>query len=163
MLTIVGCGNALRGDDGVGPFVARRMRARIVDLGWHDVQAIDAGTDGRSVPFAMRGSDALVIVDTTRTGAEPGTIFQVPGEILARDYTPSINLHDFRWEHALAAGKRMFAAEFAVAIAVLLVEVDETGVGLALSPRVRDAAGTVVDRVLAMAAVYRDANRRASA
>ncbi len=161
MLTIIGCGNPMRGDDGIGPAVARRLRDRIASSGWSDVQAVDAGTDGMGVMFSARGSDALVIVDAARTGIEPGAIYEVPGDVLARDYAPSLNLHDFRWEHALGAGRRMFGAAFPASVTVLLVEVDNTGLGLPLSPAVRAAAGTVVERITDIARAYRGARSQA--
>ncbi len=153
----------MRGDDGLGPVVARRLRLRFAELGWSDVQAVDAGTDGMGVMFAARGSDALVIVDAARTGIEPGGIDEVPSDVLAREYVPSLNLHDFRWQHALAAGRRMFGADFPGSVSVLLVEVDNTGFGLSLSPTVRAAADALVARIIDIATVYHDTDLRARA
>ncbi len=155
MLTILGCGNPTRSDDGLGPLVARRLRDHIATLGRADVQAFDAGTDGMGVMFAVRGSDALVIVDAARTGVEPGAVYEVPGELLERDYAPSLNLHDFRWNHALAAGRRIFADAFPAAVTVLLVEAESTGFGLELSPLVRAGADAVVARLETIVAAYR--------
>ena len=161
MLTIVGCGNLTRGDDGLGPFVARRMRDRLAALGRDDVRAFDAGTDGMAVMFAARGSDALVIVDAARTDAPPGAIYEVPGDVLARDHTPSLNLHDFRWDHALAAGKRIFGDAFPADVTVLLVQVAGTEFGLELSAPVAAAAETVIARLEAMVAAYSSSRRDA--
>jgi len=155
MLTIVGCGNLTRGDDGLGPVVARRMLAHLVTLGRDDVRAYDAGTDGMAVMFAARGSNALVVVDAARTGVAPGAIYEVPGDVLARDYAPSLNLHDFRWNHALAAGRRIYGNAFPSDVTVLLVEVETTAFGLELSPVVAAAAETVVARLEAIVAAYR--------
>jgi hydrogenase maturation protease len=163
VLTILGCGNPTRGDDGLGPLVARRLRDHIATLGRDDVQAFDAGTDGMGVMFAARGSDALVIVDAARTGVEPGAVYEVPGELLEREYPASLNLHDFRWNHALASGRRMFADAFPAAVTVLLVEAENTGFGLELSPLVRAAADTVVARLEAIVAAYRAPASRAGA
>lgn len=154
MLTIVGCGNLTRSDDGLGPYVARRVRAHLDVLGRDDVRAFDAGTDGMAVMFAARGTEALVIVDAARTGAPAGAIYEVPGDVLARDYTPSLNLHDFRWDHALAAGRRIGGAAFPTDVSVLLVEVASTEFGLELSAPVAAAAEVVIARLEAMIAAY---------
>ncbi len=161
MLAIVGCGNLTRGDDGLGPVVARRMRAHLAALGRDDVRAYDAGTDGMAVMFAGRGTDALVVVDAARTGVAPGAIYEVPGDVLARDYAPSLNLHDFRWNHALAAGRRIYGNAFPTDVTVLLVEVETTAFGLDLSPVVAAAAETVVARLESMIAAYGLATVRA--
>ena len=155
MLAIVGCGNPTRSDDGVGPVVARRMRGRLAALGRDDVRAFDAGTDGMAVMFAARGCDALVVVDAARTGVTPGAIYEVPGDVLARDYEPALNLHDFRWNHALAAGKRIYGDAFPSDVTVLLVEVASTAFGLELAEPVTRAVDAVVARLDAIVAAYR--------
>jgi hydrogenase maturation protease len=155
MLTIIGCGNPTRCDDGLGPFVARRMRERLRELGRSDVRAFDAGTDGMAVMFEARGSDALVIVDASRTGVEAGAIYEVPGDVLARNHQPSLNLHDFRWDHALAAGKQIFRSDFPSSVTVMLVEAERTDFGLDLSAPVAAAAETVIARLERIVADYR--------
>lgn len=154
MLTIIGCGNPTRGDDGLGPFVARRLQTHVASFGRSDVRAFDAGTDGMAVMFAARGTDELVIVDAARTGVEPGAIYEVPGDVLARDYAPSLNLHDFRWDHALAAGRRIYAEAFPRVVTVVLVEVASTAYGLDLSEPVAAAAERVIERLEALVATY---------
>src|SRR3954447_13277356 len=77
---VVGCGNILRGDDAVGP--------RLIRLLWENglpetVRVVDGGTAGMDVAFQMQGAKRVVIVDASSTGAEPGTLFRVPGEELA--------------------------------------------------------------------------------
>ncbi len=155
MLTIIGCGNPTRGDDGLGPYVAGRLRQYVETLDRGDVRVFDAGTDGMSVMFGARDSDALVIVDAARTGVEPGAVYEVPGDVLARDYEASLNLHDFRWNHALAAGRRIFGDAFPASVVVLLVEVADTRFGLELSAPVRAAAERVIARVESIVADYR--------
>src|SRR4051812_19184715 len=103
MLTIIGCGNLNRSDDGVGVVVARKLMDVAERSGRGDVRVFDAGTGGMDVMFRARGSDALVLVDASRSGSEPGAVFRVPGTELARDYEPAYSLHDFRWDHALYA------------------------------------------------------------
>ena len=154
MLTIIGCGNPTRSDDGLGPFVAARLRDHVATLGRDDVRVFDAGTDGMSVMFSARGSETLVIVDAARTGAEPGAIYDVPGDILARAYEASLNLHDFRWEHALAAGRQIYARDFPKNVRVLLVQVEGTDFGLELSDAVRAAAERIVTQLRSLIAAY---------
>lgn len=146
MITIVGCGNANRCDDAVGVEVARRMRGHLAARS--DVQVFDCGTAGMEVMFAARGTDHLIIVDASSTGSEPGTIYEVPGEELEQDYTPSLNLHDFRWDHALAAGRQIFAADYPSRVEVFLIEAERLDLGLDLSPSVARAADRVVEKLM---------------
>ncbi|WP_445548613.1 hydrogenase maturation protease [Frankia sp. CiP1_Cm_nod2] len=96
---MVGCGNILRRDDGVGPVLIRHLWERGVPDG---VRVVDGGTAGMDVAFRIREARRVVIVDAARTGARPGTIYRVPGPELA-DLPPLAGLHThaFRWDHAL--------------------------------------------------------------
>lgn len=117
---IIGCGNLLRGDDGVGPILIRRLWELGLPPG---VRVVDGGTAGMDVAFKMRGADRVIIVDAARTGAEPGAIYQVPGEVLEQIPPPSgMNLHAFRWDHSLAFGRWLLKDEYPRDITVYLVE-----------------------------------------
>jgi hydrogenase maturation protease len=147
MLTIIGCGNPNRGDDGVGVVVARRLACYVDHRQAGDVRVCDAGTDGMGVMFLARGADELVLVDASKSGSEPGAIFEVPGSVLEQDYAPQFSLHDFRWDHALYAGRRIFGVDFPARVTVLLIEAQQLGLGLGLSAPVQAAADTVVARL----------------
>jgi hydrogenase maturation protease len=150
MIAVIGCGNPNRRDDGVGPDVIARLRARCAAAPPPDVAFLDAGTDGMSVMFAAKGCRSLILIDACRSGAAPGSIFQVPGASLAQAHDRSFSLHDFRWDHALFAGRKIFGAEFPSDVAVILVEAENTGFGIGLSLPVLTAAGRAVELVAAM-------------
>ncbi len=85
-ILIAGVGNAWLRDDGFGGEAARRLAACALPAG---VQVMDAGTGGLDLAYeVMRGYDALVILDVSRQGGEPGTLYvmeveedSVPGPI----------------------------------------------------------------------------------
>ena len=58
---VIGCGNALRGDDAVGPEVIRRLQGGAIPAG---ITCIDAGTAGIDVVLAAAGVDWLIVVDS---------------------------------------------------------------------------------------------------
>jgi hydrogenase maturation protease len=152
MIVVIGCGNPNRSDDGIGPEVVRVLRARGEGDG---VRLLDAGTDGMAVIFAARGCRTLVIIDACRSGSAPGTIFEVPGAELEQKYRPSLNLHDFRWDHALHAGRMLLRDEFPTDVTVLLIEAENVGFGVGLSPTVAATATQVADRVEGLILVRR--------
>ncbi len=145
-VAVIGCGNPTRGDDGVGPHVVRELAQRGLG-GDPGVRLLDAGTDGMAVMLAARGCRRLVLVDASRSGATPGAVFEVPGSELESRPPPALTLHDFRWEHALHAGRHMYGEAFPADVTVFLVEAVDTDFGLELSPAVASAARTVADRV----------------
>lgn len=65
---VIGCGNLLRGDDGVGPVLVRHLWDRGVPDG---AELVDGGTAGMDVGFQMRGARRVVIVDACLTPGRP--------------------------------------------------------------------------------------------
>jgi hydrogenase maturation protease len=153
MLAVIGCGNLNRSDDGVGVIIAQRLLAmpKPPDA---PVKIFDAGTSGMDILFQARGARKLVIVDASSSGSEPGAIFEVPGSELENRPAPSYTLHDFRWDHALYAGRRIWADDFPTDVTVFLIEAASLGFGLDLSPQVANAADTVTRRIAALIAQH---------
>ena len=77
-ILIAGVGNAWLRDDGFGGEVARRLAGIELPPG---VAVMDAGTGGLDLAYeVMRGYDALVILDVSRQGGEPGTLYVMEAE-----------------------------------------------------------------------------------
>ena len=146
MIAVIACGNPNRGDDGAGLEVLRLLKAGGLDED-PAVKLLDAGTDGMAVMFAARGCGSLIVVDACRSGSPPGAVFEVPGEELARRHEPTLTLHDFRWEHALYSGRRIFAEHFPADVVVLLIEAQTLDLGVGLSAPVSTAAANVAERI----------------
>lgn len=142
---IIGCGNVLRGDDATGPVLIQRMWAR--GLPDH-VHCADGGTGGMDVAFQMRGVRHVVLVDACQSDSEPGAIFEVPGtEVEQLPPVDGINLHAFRWDHAIAFGHWLLKDEYPKQVTVYLIEGAEFKVGEALSPAVDTAIDKLVDHL----------------
>jgi len=77
-ILVAGVGNAFLSDDGFGGAVAAGLGRRRVPAG---VTVMDFGTGGLDLAYeVMRGYDALVIVDVSRQGGEPGTLYVMEPE-----------------------------------------------------------------------------------
>jgi hydrogenase maturation protease len=148
MLTIIGCGNLNRNDDAVGVIIAQQLQQFLADNPHPHVQVYDCGTAGMEVMFQARGSKQLIIIDASSTGSEPGAIFKVPGKELEALPEPSYNLHNFRWDNALAAGRKIFQNDFPDEVTVYLIEAANLDFGLELSPVVQYAAAKVFAEII---------------
>lgn len=155
MLTIIGCGNLNRCDDGVGVIVAQSLQIFLQkqeqkqeqELPHPQVRVLDCGTGGMEVMFQARGSSQLIVVDASSTGAIPGSVFEVPGEELIALPEPSYSLHDFRWDNAIAVGKKIFATDFPSDVLVYLIEAENLSFGWELSTPVQQAAELVIEKL----------------
>ncbi|MBD2163825.1 hydrogenase maturation protease [Calothrix membranacea FACHB-236] len=150
MLTIIGCGNLNRSDDAVGVIVAQRLQQFLAKNPHPNVRVYDCGTGGMEVMFQARGSKELIIIDASSTGSEPGAVFKVPGKELEALPEPTYNLHDFRWDNALAAGRKIFQNDFPQEVTVYLIEAANLDLGLELSPAIKHSANLVFEEVAAI-------------
>jgi hydrogenase maturation protease len=84
-LAVLGVGNVLMRDDGVGPAVVEAIRAG-VEAGVIHVPAgallVDGGTRGRGLWPLVADAGGAVIVDAHRRGGRPGTVTVLDGEVL---------------------------------------------------------------------------------
>jgi hydrogenase maturation protease len=72
-ILIAGIGNTRMRDDGFGGEVAGRLAERELPP---EAAVFDFGTGGLDLAYeVMRGYDALVLVDISRQGGEPGTLY----------------------------------------------------------------------------------------
>jgi hydrogenase maturation protease len=150
-IVVLGCGNPNRSDDGVGPRVIALLR----DAGLPScVRLFDVGTDGMTAMYRARGATHLVVVDARIPGAAPGAIYEVPGELLAAPPAHGAGLHEFRWDHALYAGRRIYGAAFPATVVVLLIEAARLDLGLTLSPEVEVAAEKVAARIAGLVGAW---------
>lgn len=141
-LLVIGCGNILRGDDAVGPILIRHLWSEGVP---ESARLVDGGTAGMDVAFQMRGAKRVVIVDAANTGAEPGTIYRVPGEELeALPPVTGLHTHSFRWDHAIAFGRWLLGPGCPTDITVFLVEAGSIDAGAELSGPVAAAMKEVI-------------------
>lgn len=147
MLTVIGCGNLNRCDDAVGVIIAQKLQELFKEKNLSNVKIYDCGTAGMEVMFQARGSKKLIIIDACSTDSEPGTIYKVPGNELEELPEPSYSLHDFRWDHALAAGRKIFKEEFPNDVTVYLIEAETLGLGLEISVSLKDSVEQVIESI----------------
>jgi hydrogenase maturation protease len=151
LLVVIGCGNLNRSDDGAGVCVIRRLQREFDDELPANVRLFDAGTAGIEVMFMARGATELIVVDACHSASEPGAIFTLPGSELGLPHEPTFSLHDFRWDHAIYAGRRIFGPGFAPCLTAYLIEASSLALGTELTPAVAGAvervAATVAGRI----------------
>lgn len=96
---VLGVGNTLRGDDGIGPAVIEALRCRQLP---GNIEAIDCGQAGLSLISLAEGADRLVVIDAVDMGQAPGA-FRVFGleDVLVSGDLPGGSFHDARLGYAL--------------------------------------------------------------
>lgn len=146
-VAVVGCGNSVRGDDGVGVAAVHALAREPLPA---HVKLVDAGTGGMDVLFHIEGVRRAILIDAVQGAGQPGEIFRVPSHLL-EELPPvgpdAMMLHQFRWNHALALGRLFLKDRFPTEVTVFLVEAADIGYRLDLSPPVEAALPRLLDLV----------------
>ena len=103
---VIGLGNPLVGDDGVGLRVVEELKPLLADR--PDVEVSEDYWGGLRLMERMIGYDRAIVVDAIQTGAPPGTI-----HLLTPDGIPtqrSASAHDVNLSTALEFGRRAEAS-----------------------------------------------------
>lgn len=72
-VVILGVGNLLLSDEGVGVHVANKLMEMDLPEG---VEVYEGGTDGFRLMSVVTGADRLIVVDAVKGGGEPGSIYR---------------------------------------------------------------------------------------
>lgn len=133
-LAVVGVGQPLRGDDGLGPAVARRLAA----LAGGSLLVVDAGHAPENClgPIVRFRPEAILFVDAARGGGRPGELTWLrPDEADGRGGST----HTL----SLAMLAAYLAAETGASVHVLGIEPGDLTFDEALSPAVKAAVAEV--------------------
>jgi hydrogenase maturation protease len=139
---IAGFGNPLRGDDGFGVEVVRRLQQEALG---DDVTVVDVGTGGIHLAHELLTPyDQAIIVDAMMQGGAPGTLHVQ--EVLDIQPEARVDLHLVLPARALGVAKALGA----LPARVLLIGCEPTQVdelSLELSPPVAAAVDTAVQQI----------------
>ena len=129
---LLGIGNPLHGDDGIGNYIASRFRAR----GWN---SIDCGTMPENFTAVVRRHhpEILVLVDATDLGLLPGE-FRTVGDDQIEDV--SIGTHNMPLSFLIR-----YLAESAGRVIFIGIQPDRLGEEAGLSPAVIEGADRLMD------------------
>lgn len=142
---VLGLGNPILSDDGVGIRVAEELRAIVDD---QDITISEASIGGLGLLDLLDGYDRAIIIDAIQTvGGKAGQVYQLDPEGL--DTTEHITSpHDVSFTTALALGKKL-KLSLPRSIVVFAIEVsDITTFGEECTPEVERAIPICVKKVI---------------
>lgn len=146
---ILGFGNPVRSDDGVGCYIIEQLQQRLPHS--EELSLLDMGTSAFEVLFQLKGHERIILVDAVINSGEPdGSLFHLPASEVnaAIQDDPMVFLHSLKWDQALSYAKKILQDEYPDDIGVYLISVSDTHLDVGMSPEVV-AAG---DRLVGMLA-----------
>ncbi|MFE2064366.1 hydrogenase maturation protease [Streptomyces sp. NPDC059467] len=143
-VVVVGVGNPLRGDDGIGPAVVEALRGRIPD---DTVLAVSDGEPARLLDL-WRDADTVIVVEALRTHpARPGELHTLTPAQAAGHARATASTHAFGLGDCLALAEAL--GRMPPRFVVHAVEAADVGLGERLSDAVRSALPELTTRVAA--------------
>jgi len=142
-VVIIGVGNQYRTDDGVGIFIARKLKAENLPQTRIDFNIGEAA----SLMDSWNSSDTAILVDTVKSGALPGQIYRFQAQIpfIPKGFFNSTT-HNFGIAEAVQLATILNRLPRFLIIYGIEGKCFETGSGL--TPAVEKAAQTVIRMVL---------------
>jgi hydrogenase maturation protease len=142
---ILGIGNLLLCDEGVGVHVARALQRETLPM---EVTTLEIGTGFLDAISAIEQADRILIVDAMKGDEEPGTVYRVPFEDCARPECIA-SLHGFDLSRVIFLAGKDITPE----VVVFGVEPARIDWDTELSPQVQRAVPFIVQAVKAELAI----------
>jgi len=144
---VLGIGNSILGDDGIGVHVARELAGKISDK---NIDVRDVSVDGLNLLELVLGYDKLVVIDAIMTeDGKVGEIYRLKPEKICDPARSAISPHHFNLATTLEIGKRLFPKEMPEEATVFAVSTREVSkVTEEMTPKVKESIPRVVNLVL---------------
>lgn len=139
---IVGMGNLLYRDEGIGVHVIQAMEK--MELPRH-IELLDIGTSTMDLISYLKEIKKLIVIDAMRAGGEPGTIYKCkPEDLLPKDKGP-ISLHEIGLLETLGMAKKL---GMEIETVIVGVEPEIMDWGMELTEKVKNKIPLIIEAVL---------------
>jgi hydrogenase maturation protease len=140
---VLGLGNVLMADEGVGVHVVRALERHQLPSG---VECLDGGTGGFILLEPMQDADRIVMIDAAADGNPIGTVTRTVPRF-SRDYPPTLTAHDVGIKDLLDLFYMLDGGREVVLYAITIDP--RQPIAMSLSPIIAEAANIAVERIAA--------------
>ena len=146
-ITLIGLGNILMRDEGVGVLAVRTLEDRgVLPPG---LEVVDGGTSGLDLLPYIEGRDRVLFVDAVNFRKEPGYIGMLENEEIPALFGPKGSLHHLGLADVLAAAQLMGTAPREVCLIGIQPQTIELGLELSelLQGKLEELLGVITARL----------------
>jgi hydrogenase maturation protease len=142
---ILGVGNLLMSDEGVGVHVIQRL---VADYQLpEEVQVLDGGTLGMDLLYYLEGVENLLLIDAVQARKEPGALIRLEGDEVPAFLSIKISPHQMGVPDMLAAAKLKEDC-YPQRIVLWGIQPELMEIGLDLSSKVESQVDTIIKSIL---------------
>jgi hydrogenase maturation protease len=140
---IIGIGNLIKSDDGLGVHAIRRLEGRVPE----DIELVEGSIYCADLFCFIEGKKRAIFIDAIDADDEPGAIFRFsPDEVKTKAAVP-FSIHDFGLYELIMTSRLM--GDCPEDITIFAVQVDNTEFGDVLTGPVDSAVDRVCELVIA--------------
>jgi len=135
MIIILGYGNTLRGDDGIGVKIVQKLATMCLP---NYIKIIDGGSRDTDVLLNTRDFEKLIIIDSVISGGNEGNIYRMTIPELSETKNMDLSTHGSYWidfvKSKVESGEKNSWSQ----VVFFGIEIKNTAIGTELSPRIVD-------------------------
>jgi len=140
-ILILGIGNYLMGDEGVGVHTALRLQ----EMGLpENIEIVDGGTGGFHLLQYFEDHDTVILIDATLDGNAPGTIRLIEPRF-AKDFPRAMSTHDIGLRDMVSALQWMEKMPHIYLFVVSIETIQQQGIEL--TPAIENAMPLLLEKV----------------
>ena len=140
---VLGLGNILMADEGVGVHVVRALEQHALPPA---VECLDGGTGGFILLEPMQSADRILMIDAAADGNPVGTVTRTVPRF-SRDYPPTLTAHDVGIKDLLDLFYMLDGGREVVLYAITIDP--RQPISMNLSPEIASAANVAIHQILA--------------
>ncbi|EHO42990.1 hydrogenase maturation protease [Caldithrix abyssi DSM 13497] len=125
-ILILGIGNVLMGDEGIGAFIAQFLEKQKLPPG---VTVLDGGTGGFHLLETFQNADCVILIDATINGQPPASWERLQPRY-SSDYPPTLTAHDIGLKDMLDAAQLLGKMPKVVLYAISIDSINSVKFGL---------------------------------
>lgn len=140
-ILILGIGNYLMGDEGVGVHTALRLQEMALLA---QIEIVDGGTGGFHLLQYFEDHDTVILIDATLDGNAPGTIRLIEPRF-AKDFPRAMSTHDIGLRDMVSALQWMEKMPHIYLFVVSIETIQQQGIEL--TPAIENAMPLLLEKV----------------
>lgn len=142
-ILILGLGNILLKDEGVGVRVAEKIKEMPLPP---DVEVMDGGTMGLDLQYYIEGRKKVIVIDAVRAGDTPGTMYRFTDKEIADKKGLLRSAHGFDFTDALRFAE--FFQNKPDEVIFIGIEPESLDEGMELTPTIEKRVPALIELVM---------------
>jgi hydrogenase maturation protease len=148
---VLGLGNILNKDEGLGVFALEPLRARLSGSG--EIELQDGGVLGMSLLPLVESCSHLLLLDAVDTGAPPGTVTELSSDEIPLFARLKLSLHQLSFQEVLQFAN--VRGNLPKHLGLVGAQPADISIGAGLSPEIEAVLPEIADRAMAILKEWR--------